>query len=215
MVLRNLLTSSGSLSYAEHCIAIAARLSIAAIIAWISLACGQMGDLNQGSSQKEPPGMEALLGDSFLPSPSEEQLKKEHALAAELARTIERLDGVDEARVHLNLADRSLLARDRRTDSRAAILIRRGHKTGLDETEVRSLAAAAISGLEPDKVKVFFSGPSKPPISTIFIGPIEVAESSAVALKLCLGSLLGLCLILALTLVVAGLKLRGLRRSKR
>ncbi len=185
------------------------------VFAWMSIACGQNSVQDRDHSQ-ENQGMEAFLGDSLFPSPSEEQLKKEHALAVELARTIERLDGVKEARVHLNLADRSLLRRDRRTESRAAILVQRTYNTsGLTKGTVLELAAAAISDLKTDNVQVFFSGPSKLPPATVFIGPIEVAKSSATTAKICLGGLLGLCLVLALTLVVAGLRLRRLRRSKR
>jgi type III secretion protein J len=175
------------------------------------LACQETGE-EPAAVDKSEQSWEALLGDSLIPSPADEKLKRERALALELARTLERLDGVAEARVHLDLADKSILARERREQGKAAILIRRARKTGPDENTVRDLAAASISGLTPAGIRVFFTGPSIPLPKTAFVGPIEVAERSAKKAKLFIGGLLILCLLLASGLVVAGVKLKRLRR---
>ncbi len=174
-------------------------------------ACAERDNSDRDKLQKRD--AKSILGDSLLPSHAEEQLRKVHILETELAHTIERLNGVVEARVHLQLADRSLLSRDRNAPSRAAIVVSRsGESPG--ENTLRDLAAAAIPDLQPGGVHVFFSGVAEPPVSTEYVGPIEVVTSSARTAKLCLGVLLGLVLALAIGLMAAGLKLRRNRRKR-
>jgi type III secretory pathway lipoprotein EscJ len=163
----------------------------------------------------EQPGIEQLLGGSLLPSPGDERLRREHALAGELARTLEQLKGVLRARVHLSLADKSILSRRKISESSAAILIRRDEQDGGPELEeIRSLIVAAVPGLSKSRIEVFFTGSPSATYKTVFVGPIEVVESSATAARWCIGVLLVLCLILGLGLVLAGLTIRERRRTK-
>jgi type III secretory pathway lipoprotein EscJ len=158
------------------------------------------------------PGVEELLSGSLIPGPDEEKLRREHARAGELARTLSRLPGVEDARVHLSLADRSLLSRDPEAESRAAVVLRfsgRGDPPAADQ--VRAIAAAAIGGLEAEQVEVFATGIGSAGEETVRVGPIEVAAGSAGTARAVLGGLLGVCLLLAAGLIYAGWRLRRMR----
>jgi type III secretory pathway lipoprotein EscJ len=185
------------------------RLAQVALL-FAAMACQENVPAKDGGDQADN-SFESELGDSLIPSPADEKLKRDRALGLELARTLERLDGVAEARVHLNLADKSILSRDREKKSKAAILVKRSQKTGPDESTVRNLAAASISDLEPGDISVFFSGPSTLETKTALIGPIEVTEQTVKKAKLIIGGLLILCLVLAVGLVAAGIKLKRLK----
>lgn len=162
----------------------------------------------------EQPGVESLLGGSLVPSYEEDKLRRTQAMAGELARTLEKLDGVEEARVHLNLPDKSLLSKDKTVESGAAILVRRNSTAGPDEAMIRDLAVAAVPGLDRSKVSVFFSGAQKRVEKTVLVGPIEVASSSAETARVLIGGLLVACLLMASGLVVAGFMLRSQRRKR-
>jgi type III secretory pathway lipoprotein EscJ len=159
-------------------------------------------------------GVDELLGKSFLPNQQDEKLLREHAMAGELARSIGELDGVDRARVHLTLADRSIFSRDRKTETKVAILVRRSPGAKPDAAALESLAVAAIPGLKADSVQLFFSGPEKVVQKTAFVGPVEVVSSSVGMAKVWFGGLLALCALLALSVIGAGLKLRKTRLKR-
>jgi type III secretory pathway lipoprotein EscJ len=160
------------------------------------------------------PGVDELLGKSFLPSPKDDKILREHAMAGELARTIGELDGVDRARVHLTLADRSVLSPDPDAETKVVVLARRSAGASPNEAAIQGVVAAAVPGIETDSIRVFFSGPEEAVHKTVFIGPIEVVSSSAAKTKMWLGGLLGLCCLLALSLIGAGLKLRRVRLNR-
>ena len=163
---------------------------------------------------EQQPGVEELLSGSLIPGPDEEKLRREHAQAGELARTLSRLTGVADARVHLSLADRSLLSRDREAESEAVVVL---HTSGQgdppSEARIRDIAAAAIGGLEAAQVEVFFVEAGQAAQETVRVGPIEVAAGSASTARAILGGLLGVCLLLAAGLIYAGIKLRRTRRE--
>jgi type III secretory pathway lipoprotein EscJ len=163
------------------------------------------------SADPEQPGVDELLGKSFLPNRQDEKLLREHAMAGELARSIGELDGVDQARVHLTLADRSIFSRDRKTETKVALLVRRSPGEQPDAATIRSLAVAAIPGLKADRIQLFFSGPEKAVQETVFVGSVEVVSSSVGTAKAWFGGLLALCALLALCLIWAGLKMRKTR----
>jgi type III secretory pathway lipoprotein EscJ len=175
-------------------------------------ACGSAPSEGRDEPAAQP-GVEELLTGSFLPGPDEERTRLEHALAGELARTLGDLGGVAEARVHLSLADRSLLSRDRQAESKAAIVIRpsgRGDPPPADR--LRAIAAAAVRGLSTERVEVFYTQGGPQPLETVRVGPLEVAAGSATVARAVLGGLLGVCLVLAAGLIYAGIRLRRMRR---
>ncbi|MBW2278084.1 MAG: hypothetical protein JRF63_11355 [Deltaproteobacteria bacterium] len=181
------------------------------VAALLASSCASGGSVEEPLQERQP-GVEELLSGSLIPSPDEERIKHEHALGGELARTLAELPGVTDARVHLSLADRSLLSRDREVESKAAIVIRvnrQGDPPNADR--VSAIAAAAVRGLAAEHVEVFFTEDAVEPVETVHVGPIEVAAESAATARAILGGLLGVCLLLAAGLIYAGIKIRRLR----
>jgi type III secretion protein J len=114
------------------------------------------------------PGFTELFGSAGLvPTPLEEHARYLHALSGELARTLESLDGVLGARVHLALPAPDPLRPDARRTPRASILIqcRPDARSRLDGQAdgLRRLVAGAAEGLEPASVSVLVSEAAPPP----------------------------------------------------
>jgi type III secretory pathway lipoprotein EscJ len=157
---------------------------------------------------------EELVTGSLFSTHDETQLLRNHALAKEIERTLEHLDGVAHARVHLNMKDDSPLSRSKVDEGRAAVLIVAAGR-GPDEAKIKRFAEAAVPGLEQDNVAVFINRPRPAAKTMTFVGPFEVATSSARQLRGALGGLLGLTLLMALALIAAGYRIRKLRRPGR
>jgi type III secretion protein J len=102
-----------------------------------------------------------------VPTPVEERARWLHALSGELARSVEALDGVVEARVHLGLPSDDPLHPGLRAAPRAAILVkcRPASCAALRELEpgLRQLAAGAAEGLSPEAVAVVIAEAAAPP----------------------------------------------------
>jgi type III secretory pathway lipoprotein EscJ len=178
------------------------------------LCCGNEGSTAGTQTTSAQPGVEQLLGGSLIPGRTEERTLREHALAGELARTLEQLDGVAAARVHLSLADRSLLAVAPGTVTSAAVVVRSTtSRPAPDPRRIRELAAAAIPGLEPDAVRVFVSSTAPAPVELVDLGPFQVTAATAGRARGLVGGLLAVCLVLAGGLIFAGFRLRRLRRG--
>ncbi len=76
------------------------------------------------------------------------------ALEGELARTIQGLDRVEAARVHLVMPERPLFSRDKVEPSASIVLKVRG---SLDQAQVRAirhLVATAVNGLNPQRISI-------------------------------------------------------------
>lgn len=106
-----------------------------------------------------PQGLGEVFGTGgMVPTPVEERARWLHALSGELARSVEALDGVVEARVHLGLPADDPLHPGHRAPPRAAVLVKcRPASCGaLRELEpgLRSLVAGAAEGLSPEAVAV-------------------------------------------------------------
>jgi type III secretion protein J len=106
-----------------------------------------------------PQGLgEVFAQGGLVPTPVEERARWLHALAGELARSVEALDGVVEAHVHLGLPADDPLRPGLRPAPRAAVLVkcRPAACAGLRALEpgLRSLVAGAAEGLAPEAVAV-------------------------------------------------------------
>ena len=133
--------------------------------------------------RREEPGFAEAWGDrSLVATAAEERARAAQATAGELARTLESLDGVLDARVHLALpaADASGEAPRRPT---ASVLLRyEPAERPLDEAQVRALVAAAVEGMRPEDVTVVFvrrAARARPPIATTTTLGITVAARDA------------------------------------
>lgn len=155
------------------------------------------------------PGLQEMFGEgSLVPTATEERARLTAALGGELARSIEAIDGVLDARVHLALADRSdVLLDDAPERPRASVLIRhRGATAPYSDEQIRRLVAGAIQGMDPSDVAIVAVAASEIATSTphlTSIGPIAVSRGSATTLKLILGSMLAMNVLLAMGLVLA------------
>jgi flagellar M-ring protein FliF len=76
------------------------------------------------------------------------------ALEGELARTIQALDRVEAARVHLVMPERPLFSRDKVEPSASIVLKVRGSLEPAQVRAIRHLVATAVTGLRPQRVSI-------------------------------------------------------------
>ncbi len=107
--------------------------------------------------RREEPGFTEVFGArGLVESADEDRARASQALAGELARTLEAIDGVVDARVHLALPD----GRDVSGDAppprpSASVLVKyTGERPPYDEPDVRRLIAGAVQGMRAEDVTV-------------------------------------------------------------
>lgn len=100
---------------------------------------------------------EVFKGSGLVASPVEERARYVYALSEELSRTINDIDGVLSARVHVVLPKNDLLRQDA-TPSSASVFIRHDSNAKLSALlpQIKMLVANSIEGLSYDKVTVVF-----------------------------------------------------------
>jgi type III secretion protein J len=108
----------------------------------------------------------------MVPTPTEEHALYLHALGGELARSIEAIDGVVEARVHLGLQQPDpLRAPGLVAAPRGAVLVkcrpaRCGAVRALD-AGIRSIVAGAVDGLEVTAVSLVVADASESAVAAV------------------------------------------------
>lgn len=162
-------------------------------------------------------GIEEVFGaGGLVPTATEESARYTSALCGELARSLETMDGVLRARVHIALP----AARDLPLDAvppspRASVLLtyRASAVRPYDDDAVRAIVAGAVQGLAPTDVAVIGvpapAAPTSAQTALVRLGPIAATRGSAGALKLLLGSSIALNVLVAL-----GAAVLVLRRKK-
>jgi type III secretion protein J len=162
----------------------------------------------EGLPRAVPAGIAETFGEgSLVPTPTEERARLTAAISGELSRSIEEIEGVLVARVHLALPETETLALDAPPPQpRASVLIRyRGDVAPYDEGAVRRLVAGAVDHMsEADVAIVGVGSPPRPELERRLshVGPIAVTRGSATTLKLVLGGSLLLNVLIALALGV-------------
>ena len=105
-------------------------------------------------------------GNIYLATPTEERARLLHALSGELARSVEALDGVVEARVHLAPTPDDPLRTGAAPAARAAVLVnvRAGQRQRIEPllAGIQALVAGAVPGLDPAQVAVVLAEASTP-----------------------------------------------------
>ena len=152
---------------------------------------------------KSPGVLDAVGKGALVPSQAAEHAQYVTGLAGDLQRTIEGVDGVLSARVHLNVPDAEPFARDtaRPRPSASVLVEHRGSSPPLTADEIQHLVAGGVEGLFPADVNVIFisrpapASPSGDPLA--HLGPIAVARTSMRALQGALVVLIGLVALLA------------------
>jgi type III secretory pathway lipoprotein EscJ len=200
----------------ERIIARTAILPALLAAAALPAACGR----DAPKPAREPgecaqPGVEQLLGSSLLPDPDERRLRREHALAGELAATLRELPGVHAARVHLSLPVTRGFGREPATPGSAVIVLRADPALVPAAREISGLAAGAVPGLLARNVEVrVHANPVACP-ELVSIGPVRVTRETAIPARIGVAVLLVVCLGLAAGMLLVGLRLRRQRSGSR
>lgn len=154
-----------------------------------------------------PPGFGEVFGKgSMVPTPTEEHALYLHALAGELSRSVESIDGIVEARVHLGLPQPDPLRPGDRPPPRGAVLVKcrpaSCEAVRALEPGIRALVAGAADGLEEGAVSVV-------------IAPGAAARAAAAAPSRRSPLLLGLAALAGLgAMGLAGAAVRGRLRGR-
>jgi type III secretion protein J len=108
-----------------------------------------------GLPRDRRPGLaETYAHPSLIPTPTEERARYLDALSGEIARTLETVDGVLSARVHLVLEELDGLEGKPRLPARAAVLLKTSGGVPIKEADVQKLVAGSVPGLQAAAVAV-------------------------------------------------------------
>jgi type III secretion protein J len=160
--------------------------------------------------------LDAVGKGSLVPSEAAEQAQLAAGMAGDLERSLEGIDGVLRARVHLNVPPVNPL-RDLPTLSRGSasvLLEHRGSTPPLSAESVQRLVAGGVAGLSPADVAVVMISRPAPPSTTSdlgHIGPIAVARASMQKLQAALIALVAVVALLAAATLVLYARLTRLR----
>lgn len=177
-----------------------------------------------GLPRTQRSGLAEMYGQaSLVPSPTEERARFVEALGNDIERTLESIEGVVSARVHLVLAESDPLSADSkpRVPAQAAVLLktRAGMKIGLEELHIQKLVAGSVAGLQPTAVAVVstpapeWTGAGVP--TMISFGPIRMTPGSKTILAGAFAAVLGVVAILALILLFTARRLAAVQRERR
>ena len=158
---------------------------------------------------------------SLVPTPTEERARYIEALAGEIARTLENVEGVVSARVHLVLPESDPLAIDGkpRVAAQAAILLktRAGRPAPISEQDVRKLVAGSVPGLDPSAVAVVVTPASElsaaPGAALVAFGPLRMTADSKSTFVVGLGAACALIALLAGLVFVLSRRLAAMQRK--
>lgn len=122
---------------------------------------------------------------SLIPTAMEERALFLQAICGELAKTIEAINGVVDARVHVVLPESDILKQELQgpTLSKAAVLIKyktdRSGNPPFKAEDIRQLVASSVEGLKPSDVSVVSSQvyPDKQP-DMIYVWPLTISKQS-------------------------------------
>ena len=156
---------------------------------------------------------------SLIPTASEEHARYIDALAGEIERTLESVDGVVSARVHLVLEEADPLAVDGkpRAAARAAVLLAtRPGTTPLAREDIQRLVAGSVAGLDAQAVAVVVTAAPAATVdqpSLAAVGPLRVTPGSRALLVGALAVGLGVLALLAALLLMTARRLATFERA--
>ena len=173
-----------------------------------------------GLPRRAARGFEAIYPRSgLLPSPDEERVMLQAATSGELERSLQHIEGVLDARVHLVLPPRARLRPPGQADppARASVLLRVKPERGdMDPSKIAALVSGAVDGLASGDVEVLIdpAAPAPQVEGATFesLGPIKVAPGSTGPLRWFIGALVLLILLGSGALIFTLFKLRRLRQ---
>jgi type III secretion protein J len=154
--------------------------------------------------RRDPLGVIDAVGKgSLVPSEAAEHAQLVAAISGELERSLEGIDGVLKARVHLNVPEASPLRDAPPTRGSAGVLIEhRGATPPVSAESIQRLVAGGVAGLAPaDVVVVMVARPAPVGLDSAdglaHVGPIAVTRASMRQLQAALIALVALVAALA------------------
>jgi type III secretion protein J len=174
--------------------------------------------VDEGQSAHDAPGvLDALGTGSLVPSPDAEHERVLAGVAGDLTRSLEGIDGVLSARVHLAAARPDPLAVEGvALPPTAAVLIRyRGASPPIREDDVQKLVAHAVPGLTVEHVAVVYSvaAPARLAPSLVKLGPLSTTRTTARKVRLAVLLVLLVNIALAAGVLSLWSRLRRFRAS--
>ncbi len=157
------------------------------------------------------PGFGEIFGKgSMVPTATEERAMFLYALSGEISRTLETVENVVSARVHVGPAAPARFGQPP-SKARAAVLLKVGpgkaEATRARRQEIQALVAGSVDGLDVDQVSVMVTETGAPPE----VAPqIPRSESFYRVLLIGAAAVIG---VLAIALLVASLRVRKLRQK--
>jgi type III secretion protein J len=139
-------------------------------------------------SRDNPGILQSLGSGSMVPSRLAEHARLLSGIAGELEQSLQAVDGVVSARVHLAAPDHGPLDDEAPSKPSASVLLRhRGASSPLAASDVQRLVAGAVSGLAPADVSVVATpapASARPPERELRrVGPITVTRASLSPLR--------------------------------
>jgi type III secretion protein J len=154
--------------------------------------------------------LDAVGKGSLVPSEATEHAQLVAGMAGDLERSLQGVDGVLSARVHLNVPAPSPLREAAASRGSASVLLEhRGATPPLSAESIQRLVAGGVAGLLPADVAVVMVSRPAPPAPAgpelRYVGPIAVARASMRELQAALVGLVAVVALLAgATLVLYG-----------
>ncbi len=157
--------------------------------------------------EARPGVLDAVGKGALVPSEAVEHAQLVAGIAGELERSMEGIDGVLSARIHLNVPAPSPLRDTAVPRGSASVLVaHRGSTPPISADSVQRLVAGGVAGLLPTDVAVVMvsrTAPARPAENEIgHVGPIAVARTSLRLLQAALVALVGLVAVLAAATLV-------------
>jgi flagellar M-ring protein FliF len=92
--------------------------------------------------------------DAFGATAFVQNINQLRAMEGELSRSIQTIEGIESARVHLVIPERQIFARDTQSPSASVVLKTRGILDRGQVAAIQHLVAAAVASLEPSRVAI-------------------------------------------------------------
>jgi type III secretion protein J len=153
---------------------------------------------------------------SLIPTATEERARYVEALSGEIERTLETVDGVAGARVHLVMEESDPLDAKPRVAAQAAVLLKtHPHLPQLDVADVQKLVAASVAGLAPAAVTVVATpaAETQPAPALSPVGPLRVSPGTRALLVVTLIVALAVLAVLATLLLYTARRLAAVQRQ--
>ncbi|HEX4270533.1 MAG TPA: flagellar basal-body MS-ring/collar protein FliF [Rhizomicrobium sp.] len=92
--------------------------------------------------------------DAFGTTAFVQNINHQRALEGELSRSMQTIEGIESARVHLVIPERQIFSRDDQQPSASVVLKTAGRMDRGQVLAIQHLVAAAVAGLSPDRVAI-------------------------------------------------------------